>query len=238
MIAVLVAMREELAGIVDDNALVEASKSAFPNGIEHPFAYVKDDERSTVFVLTGIGKSNAAAAAQWSIDMFEPDAVINFGTAGAIDPQVEPGSLVIATGCITADFDTTAFGHPKGEVTDSGLVMECDEAMRLEAREAVLQMNVASFSGIMATTDSFIDDEARARSIAEEFGAIACDMESAAIAQTCGRNRIPFSSIKKISDSADADAGEAFESLEQEGRDIASVARAVVEKMLAARRNA
>lgn len=53
--------------------------------------------------------------------------------------------------------------------------------------------------GRMATGESFITDEGRLR-INQEFSPLTVDMETASIAHVCYVNRIPFLSIRCITD--------------------------------------
>ena len=53
-------------------------------------------------------------------------------------------------------------------------------------------------------------DKATAEKIAAEFGAAACEMESAAIAQVCALYRVPFLPLRAISDGGDDDAIQSF----------------------------
>lgn len=53
----------------------------------------------------------------------------------------------------------------------------------------------------IATGDTFVKQEQQKEAIREEFNAEAIDMESAAIAQTTQRNKVPLIVIRTISDS-------------------------------------
>ena len=56
---------------------------------------------------------------------------------------------------------------------------------------------------ITASGDQFISSAARKAEIVRLFGAIACEMEGAAIGQVCHVNDVPFCVLRAISDSAD-----------------------------------
>ena len=56
------------------------------------------------------------------------------------------------------------------------------------------------FSGIIASGDQFIASKEKLMYIKNEFDSIACDMESASIAQVCYLNSVEFLSIRSISD--------------------------------------
>src|SRR4030042_971791 len=54
-------------------------------------------DRPVVIAWTGVGKVNAAMTATLLIEHFQPSRVIVTGIAGAVDPNLEPGDIVIAT---------------------------------------------------------------------------------------------------------------------------------------------
>ena len=61
-------------------------------------------------------------------------------------------------------------------------------------------------TGAILTGDQVIFSAAKRRALREEFAASAVDMESAAIAQVCAMHRLPFLSVRAISDYADESA--------------------------------
>ena len=67
---------------------------------------------------------------------------------------------------------------------------------------AELQMpNAKLRTGLICTGDQFITDRERQNAIKQHFiDGLACDMESAAIAQTCYLQKVPFLSLRVISD--------------------------------------
>ena len=61
-----------------------------------------------------------------------------------------------------------------------------------------------SRAGSIATVDQFVASAARRRAIRARFGADACEMEAAAVAQVCRQLGIPWVVIKGISDTEGA----------------------------------
>lgn len=224
MIAVIVAMKEELEGIVSTEALLSAQENTFP------FPYIESTS-NVVFILSGVGKSNAAAAAQWACDVYSPDVIINFGTAGALSTLITPNDIVIASGSISADADLSAFGHNKGYISGVGAVMPSSPGLVRRAVSIARLCKCKYHTGLLATSDAFIASQDKALELSRTFSAVACDMEAAAIAQIAYRNKVDFLAIKKISDNADDGAGATFEMLEK-GRDIAIEAKQVVAILL------
>ena len=64
-------------------------------------------------------------------------------------------------------------------------------------------LGIRTETGVIASGDQFISSSERKDAIVKTFGAIACEMEGAAIGQVCYVNRVPFCVLRAISDSAD-----------------------------------
>ena len=71
-------------------------------------------DKSIVVCKSGVGKVNAAMCTQALIDFFEVDAVIFTGVAGALDPSLNIGDIVISKDCMQHDMDVTALGFARG----------------------------------------------------------------------------------------------------------------------------
>ena len=56
------------------------------------------------------------------------------------------------------------------------------------------------FRGRIASGDAFIASHERRQKIADNFSAIACEMEGAAVGCVCYRNDVPFAILRSISD--------------------------------------
>ena len=59
--------------------------------------------------------------------------------------------------------------------------------------------------GVIATGDRFVADPAFCEALRAEFGAVACEMETGAIAHVCAANGTPFCGLRAISDNANDD---------------------------------
>ena len=57
--------------------------------------------------------------------------------------------------------------------------------------------------GVIASGDKFMSDAAEKQRIASLFGAVACEMEGAAIGQVCYVNQVPCAVMRAISDGGD-----------------------------------
>ncbi len=175
-----------------------------------------------VLAKCGIGKVNAARCAQILIDRSNPDFLINTGVAGGIGPDLMLGDLILSTDLVQHDFCMSALGCVDGCQTlegpkDKPTLFRADEALldRFEKIAREMTGEGAVHRGRIASGDTFIADRKSKESIYESFGALACEMEGAAIAQVAQAAGVPFLVVRAISDLADGSASESFASFEQ-----------------------
>lgn len=156
----------------------------------------------------GVGKVAAAVCAQTMILMYHPRVLINVGVAGGIGEEIHIGDVVISRGLVQHDFDTSAFGRPKGMISGLELMVipAARELMNKAAQAARAVYGERVHTGVIATGDQFISDAAKLRQIAAAFGASACEMEGGSIAQVCYLNEVDFVVIRAISDNANEKA--------------------------------
>lgn len=150
-----------------------------------------------------IGKVNAALTTQVMIDHFAPEYIVNVGVAGAVSLDLKIGDFVVADTVCYHDFYC---GEPysMGEVPDTGKDFHTDATLS-DALVHILEQEDESFNvahGLIVSGDQFIDDPERTRQLREDFGALACEMEGAAIGHVCSQNGVPFAVIRSMSDEA------------------------------------
>ena len=145
----------------------------------------------------GIGKVNAAVGTMRLVQGHRPDAILSTGLAGGIDPLMKVMDVLAATQCVYHDVDCgTGLGCVYGQV--QGLPARFDADQRL--LDHAVRLGVPR-SGLICTGDQFITDRERQNAIKRRFpDGLACDMESAAIAQTCHLLGVPFLSLRVVSD--------------------------------------
>ena len=159
----------------------------------------------------GVGKSNAAAATAAALTAYPAIArVINTGVAGGLG-GVRRGEVVLGTRTVHHDFDATADGKRKGQIEgfDSEF-FDADPLLLREMESALQEEKIAYRRGIIASGHQFIANKATALRIAEEFGASACEMESASVAQVCALFGVPFLALRAVSDDGGDGAVESF----------------------------
>lgn len=163
-----------------------------------------------VAVFSGVCKVNAAIASQILIDSFGVDCIVNSGTAGGMDSGLELLDTVISTEVCYHDVapDILTEFHPWMK----SIFFEADNELIKRSKIAVEKLHPVGrvFWGRMVTGESFITQQGR-REINDNFAPLSVDMESAAIAHVCHVNKIPFVSIRSITDTAEHSGTANFE---------------------------
>ncbi len=134
--------------------------------------------------LSGIGHESALFAAK-KLATLKVDALISWGVAGAIDKSLNSGDIILA-----------------GSIINEGKRYPISEdwlnriSNHLQSASMISIGDIASSNEICAST-------ADKRRLLQKTGALAVDMESAAIAKTATENNLDLLVIRTISDNAD-----------------------------------
>lgn len=212
MIGIICAMELEIEKIREGMTDITEEKHA---GVVYTLGKKKGAD--VVMAVSGAGKVFAAICTQAMIDNFHPEVILNVGVAGSLSTDLSIGDIVMAEQLVQHDMDVTALGLKKGQLYGSDyrffpanskvidLIKECLELVNLE-REKEGKKALHAIKGTVASGDIFVADSGLKKSIVDEFQAVACEMEGAAIAQVCCVNEIRFGVIRAISDSANEDS--------------------------------
>lgn len=157
------------------------------------------NSKETLLVRGGVGKVNAARVCQIITDKFNLDCIINVGSAGGLNENLNIGDIVVGEKLVQHDFDVTAFGREKGFIPETGKFFESDKTL-LEKCKNIKIDNQKIVTGIIGSGDVFLTDTDLKEKIKQDFNVTCVEMEGAAIAQVCALNKIPFLVIRSISD--------------------------------------
>ncbi len=220
-VGILGAMAQEIALIKEHLDHIETYHFAH---LEYYVGKLNDVE--VVLVKCGIGKVAASVATTVMIDRFSPDFIVNTGSAGGFDQELDIGDVVIATGVQHHDVDVTHFGYKLGQVYGMPDIYPCDVRMVEAAETAAAKIqDIKIKRGLVCTGDSFIGcDEAasRLRNLVPQMAAV--EMEGAAIGQTAFMLDTPFLVIRSLSDIAGKTSHTSFNAyLEKAGRNSATL---------------
>lgn len=172
------------------------------------------NNKNIVLVESGVGKVNAARTTQVLIDNYKIDAVINVGSAGSANQELQIGDIVIGKTLVQHDFDITAFGHPKGYISNVGERIKSDENLIKSMEQTIENLQNKEFKikiGTIASGDIFCTEPKMKEKIRDKFNADAIEMEGAAIAQVCKLDNMPILVIRSISDSPNGNNNITFE---------------------------
>lgn len=142
---------------------------------------------------TQIGKVNAAHALMKHVAIERPQLVINLGTAGS--RKHAGGTIVNPTQFVQRDMEVSILGFEKGKTPFS------DDPIVLEYGRKIDGLQ----GGVCGTGDNFDVTEHSA-------GYDVVDMEAYALALICKREEIPFVCLKYVSDGADDNAAQDWQS--------------------------
>ncbi|MGM0782926.1 MAG: 5'-methylthioadenosine/S-adenosylhomocysteine nucleosidase [Pseudomonadota bacterium] len=157
-----------------------------------------------VILQSGIGKVNAAIGTTLLLDVYQPEAIINTGSAGGFGEGLEVGDIVVSSEVRHHDVDAVVFGYEHGQVPDMPAAYLPDARLVQVARECVEALGeVRVTEGLIATGDVFMACPERVAQTRTRFPTmLAAEMEAAAIAQTCHLYGCPFVVIRALSDIA------------------------------------
>ena len=208
-IGIIVAMQEELEKILK---IMEEKEEKEIYGIT--FIIGKIEDTKVVVVKSGVGKVNAARTTQILIDKLKVKSVINVGSAGALNPLLDIGDIVIAEKLVQHDFDITAFDHEKGYITGVGDYIYSDNELVKKFKDIGNKIKNKTYkitTGVIASGDIFCTDISMKNKIYSKFNAECVEMEGAAIAQVCYLDKVPFVVLRSISDSPNGNNAMVFE---------------------------
>lgn len=169
--------------------------------------------QEVILLKSGIGKVNAAMSTTLLLQQFKPDVVINTGSAGGFDADLEVGAIVISDEVRHHDVDVTAFGYEMGQVPQMPAAFLSSADLMDHAIAAVEELGEHAYAvGLIATGDSFMDDAERVEKVRGHFPLMkAAEMEAAAVAQVCHQFGTPFVVIRALSDIAGKQSNISFE---------------------------
>lgn len=185
-IAVIFALGIEAGPLVD--ALQDAASTKRPHLVEHAGSLAG---RLAVIVEGGVGQQSAATATREILKAYEPKWVISAGFAGSMAEDVQRGHLLMANSVVNVAGDNLA------------IELRMPPQPRLHA-------------GRLLTVDNIIRTVAQKRELGAKHQALACDMETFAVAQECARANTKFLSVRIISDGLDDELPKEVEQLLKE----------------------
>lgn len=193
--------------------------------------FVIKTEKGSAEVLCincGIGKVNAACAATHLIDL-GCNVILNYGLSGGIN-GVRRGEIVVANRFLEHDFDLTTIGYKPCEKPRQKYIYDADATLSKIVKDVCPTMKC----GTAVCGDRFICSAEDRDFFKNNFDAMSCDMETAAIASVCDMFSVPFIALRRISDDAGESAVDSYNDMNTSGETVLTdvfdkVVRAVVD---------
>ncbi|MGO9935079.1 MAG: hypothetical protein ACLPV8_25150 [Steroidobacteraceae bacterium] len=138
----------------------------------------------TLLAVSGIGYPAAGAAARALVEA-EVSALMTFGLAGALDPKLAAGSIIL----------------PRELISRDGARLHTCAAWR-ERVAASLGDSCAVNQGVLLSSVRAIATPFDKAAAFRETGAVAVDMESMAVAEVAAAHKLPFIAVRVIVDTA------------------------------------
>ena len=139
--------------------------------------------RRTVVVQSGVGHQLAEDAALDMVQVHRPRWVISTGFSGALSAEVRRGDIVMANQLVDSDNNSLS--------------------VELQIDPQALAESPGVHLGRLLTVDQLVRRRDERLQLGSQYGALAVDMESFAVACVCRREKTRFLAIRAISDGVD-----------------------------------
>ena len=174
MIAIVSATKEELSFLLNK---ISNKESVIINSVE----FVKGNYLSTplLVAISGVGIKRARNCTRTLLQKFRPEFIVSAGFAGALNPKLKVGDLVIP---------------------DWVMSLKAENKIFLANKLPYLAFNYTN--GGLLTENSFISNREKKLDLFVESSADIVDMETWAVAEVAGEKNISLISVKVVSDTA------------------------------------
>lgn len=211
-IAIITAMAEETLPILEKTGGVVAEDSVSGVAIKQ----IETGKHTIYLATTGIGEIRAATAVQMLVDLFDVEAVLNFGFVGSLNRSIPVGELVLVERAVHYQFDISAVdGLPAGCYDGKKEPYFYLDKTLLGKVQAALPCPMRTVTA--ASGDVFVADNKLKTMLRDTFFGDICEMEIAGICLAAERNNVPVFSMKVVSDGADENAKMSFGEVLEKG---------------------
>jgi len=211
------AMREEIETLIGE---IEITEKVVKGMRTYYVGNLWDTD--VILVFSRWGKVASATTATHLITDFNVSELLFTGVAGAVDPKLNIGDVVIGESMYQHDMDASPIIEPfevpllgtKFFGTDTKRNLYLKEAassflssinglISSETRKSFDISDPTSYAGAIASGDQFISELSQIKKINNNLPGVLCvEMEGAAVAQVCYEYKIPFNIVRTISDKA------------------------------------
>jgi adenosylhomocysteine nucleosidase len=179
-IAIIGAIKDEIAGIKQEMQITHTLRWKTGNAFVGEWQGVP-----IVLVRSGMGRDRARQALVEIAEKWDLKEVISIGYAGALDPSLEVGDLIVADQVIEVD------------------ISRLGEEMKSYSLDKEIFKAMAGVSGkILLTVDQVTATPEEKRELRDRYSAVAVDMETSALVAEAQARNLSFISVRAITDTA------------------------------------
>jgi adenosylhomocysteine nucleosidase len=179
--AIIGAIKDEIAGIKQEMQITHTLRWSTGNAFVGEWQGVP-----VVLGRSGMGRDRARQALVEIAEKWDLKEVVSIGYAGALDPSLEVGDLVVADKVIEV-----GSSRPDGNMKSYSLDKE------------IFNTTAAVRQRILLTVDRVAATPQEKKQLKEKYSAVAVDMETSALAEEAQARKLSFVSARAITDTAD-----------------------------------
>jgi adenosylhomocysteine nucleosidase len=157
--------------------------------------------KPAIFMHGGWGKVSAAGSTQYAIDRWHPRMIINLGTCGGFEGDVQRGEIILVEKTVIYDI-YEQMGDPEEHIRHYAVDLDISWITDPTPQPVIRSVLVSG------DRDLFWKE---VPSLKAKYGAIAGDWESGAIAWVASKNQIQCLILRGVTDLVGAGGGEAYE---------------------------
>jgi len=177
--------------------------------------------RNLTFFHGGWGKISAAATAQYVIEHFHPNLLVNLGTCGGFAGRIERGDIILVTKTIVYDI-IEQMSDPDEAIAKYSTELDLTW-LPDPLPHPVRRGPIASGDRDLVAGDIPM--------LAEKYNAVAADWESGAIAWVAKRNGVHCLILRGVTDLVSAEGGEAYGNVELFHENAKTVMQTLLEQL-------
>jgi adenosylhomocysteine nucleosidase len=168
------------------------------------FFEIRQGEQIRIFLQGGWGKISAAASAQYGIQRWNPDLVINIGTCGGFEGRITRGTILLV--------ERTCVYDILEQMGDADQALEF-YSVNLDLNWLKTPYPQPVLKGLLLSADrDIVLDEISG--LVDKFDGVAADWESGAIAWVCKQNEVRTLILRGVSDIVGVNGSEAYGSID------------------------
>ncbi len=194
---ILISADAEWKVVVQYFQAIKSNSSPYGEWFTHRFDGL---DQPVVFFHGGWGKVAAAGSTQYAISSWQPRLVVNIGTCGGIEGEIERGMIILANETLIYDI-YEQMGDPDEHIQK--YVTRIDNSWL----EEPFPIKVAQKMLVSGDRDLFCREIPDLKS---KYGAVAGDWESGAIAWVASKNKTRCLILRGVTDLVSEAAGEAY----------------------------